>query len=269
MYVVDVIPFSRSAPPGTLSYRSRTELPEGTVVEVSLRRKHVQGLVVSCQSVAEAKATLKNASFLLTKDVPHIVGSLPDALRDAAHKTAEYHAATLGSTLAALLGEQARSDVSLVHPLSAGTGFVIDTTEHTVDERASAYEALIASATENGAATLLVVPTLAEIEYWKQTLASWKPVVLSGALVGRKREDALAASVSGARLIIATPMFELSSNVPVQAAIVCNVARISICASLCVSSQRHANCLLPSGICQCRSNTALILKHHYNQPLKE
>lgn len=209
MYVVDVIPFSRTAPAGTLSYRSRDLLAEGTIVEVSLRRKIVQGLVVGCQSVAEAKATLKTASFMLTKTVPHIAGTLPDMLRTAALSTAEYHAATLGSTLASLFGEHIRSDLSLVdaEEMPLGDGFHIEAVEDSFESRAQAYERFIASNTKEDRATLLVVPTIAETEFWKDRFSKEKPLVLSSVLTGKRREAALAASVTATRLIISTPSF--------------------------------------------------------------
>lgn len=209
MYVVDVIPFSRTAPAGTLSYRSRTALAEGTIVEVSLRRRAVQGLVVGCQSVAEAKATLKTASFVLTKTVPQIAGMLPEVLHTAALHTAEYHAATLGSTLASLFGEYIRSDLSLasVQDLQPGAGFRIRTVEDSFEQRAVEYEKVIETDTAAGRTVLLVVPTIAETEFWKERFARLKPLVLSSALTGRRREDALVASVAAFGLVICTPSF--------------------------------------------------------------
>ncbi|HEV7121425.1 MAG TPA: hypothetical protein VGN56_01205 [Candidatus Paceibacterota bacterium] len=208
MYVVDVIPFSRTAPAGTLSYRSREPLAEGTIVEVSLRRRMVQGLVVGCQSVAEAKATLKSASFLLSKTVPHAAGMLPDALRTAAERIAQLHAATLGSALASLFGEHIRSDLSLADTqLQPGSGHRADAIELPLAERSAAYRKIISMNGAHGCATLLVVPTIAETEYWKQEFAEHAPLALSGALTGKRREAALQAAVSAASLVIATPSF--------------------------------------------------------------
>lgn len=209
MYVVDVIPFSRTAPAGTLSYRSREALAEGTIVEVSLRRRMVQGLVVGCQSVAEAKATLKNAAFMLTKTVPHAAGSLPDALRIAAERIAQLHAATLGSTLASLFGEHIRSDLSLagMEELCVGDGFEARTAEATLRERSERYRKIVEENAALRAATLIVVPTIAETEYWKQQFAGMKPVVLSGALTGVRREAALQAATVSTGLVITTPSF--------------------------------------------------------------
>ncbi len=209
MYVVDVIPFSRTAPAGTLSYRSRTALAEGTIVEVSLRRRMVQGLVVGCQSVAEAKATLKNAAFMLTKTVPTASGTLPEMLRAAAERIAQLHAATLGSTLASLFGEHIRSDLSLADTvqMQKGIGRALHAAELRLAQRAAQYRAIIEANTAAKQATLLVVPTIAETEYWKQEFQAFKPIILSGALTGKRREAALHATVSSAQLVIATPSF--------------------------------------------------------------
>jgi len=203
---VDVIPFSRSAPAGTLTYRSRTQLAEGTLVEVSLRRRMVQGLVVSCQSVAEAKAVLKNATFMLTKTVPTVVGVLPDSIRDAAERTAQLHAATLGSALCSLFGEHIRSDLSFakIGELYTGTSFRTEAIEHSLEERVRIYKERIALEQNT---TLLVVPTIAETEYWKRHLSEFKPVLLSGALTGKRREEALQAAAACTSLVISTPTF--------------------------------------------------------------
>lgn len=205
MYVVDVIPFSRTAPAGTLSYRSRTPLAEGTLVEVSLRRRMVQGLVVGCQSVSEAKATLKNAGFMLTKTVPHASGTLPEVLRTAAERIAAYHAATLGSTLSSLFSELIRSDLSLKDTeLEERGSFSIEACEFPLAERAVHYRSIIEAST---GATLLVVPTIAEVEYWKEAFADQSPLVLSGALTGKRREAALAQAAHATSLVISTPSF--------------------------------------------------------------
>ena len=178
-------------------------------MEVSLRRRMVQGLVVGCQSVAEAKATLKNATFMLTKTVPHAAGNLPDALRTAAERIAQLHAASLGSALASLFGEHIRSDLSLsgMTGLRGGTGFVLDTAEAPLAQRAARYRDAIESNLASGTATLIVVPTIAETEYWKQQFVDLKPVILSGVATGKHREAALKAATASAGLVIATPSF--------------------------------------------------------------
>jgi primosomal protein N' len=209
MYVVDVIPFSRTAPAGTLSYRSRTALVEGTIVEVSLRRKQVQGLVVGCQSVAEAKATLKTASFMLTKTVPRAVGALQDAIRDAAVAIAAYHATTLGSALASLFGEQVRSELSLAdeRTLVSGDGFKSEALEKPLAARAATYRTIIETNRTAGRATLLVVPTIAETEYWRSALKEFKPQVLSSVLSEKKRGPALIEATKSTSLVISTPSY--------------------------------------------------------------
>jgi primosomal protein N' (replication factor Y) len=169
----------------------------------------VQGLVVSCQSVAEAKAVLKNATFMLTKTVPHASSVLPESLRSAAEGIAQLHAATLGSALASLFGEHIRSDLSLADTIEMkhGTGFSIDTVEMPLEARAARYRAIVEANAVHAVATLIVVPTIAETEYWKQEFADKKPLVLSGAITGRRREAALQAAVSSTGLVIATPLF--------------------------------------------------------------
>ncbi len=63
MFVLEVIPLSRTAPPQPLSYRSSAKVSIGTIVSVPLRKKTVPGLVVDCVPVREAKAQLKTGVF--------------------------------------------------------------------------------------------------------------------------------------------------------------------------------------------------------------
>jgi len=225
MYVVDVIPFSRSAPPGTLTYRSRDELAPGTIVDVMLRKTAIQGLVVDCTPVAEAKAQLKGAHFTPSSSAPSRAGVLPKELLEAAETVAEYHAVTLGSALAALFGEHAKSGATLSFgSLKVGDGFAEKQLEAPISERAAGYRNEIDVCVGQKRAALLIVPTLAELEYWKKEFASYKPLVLSGALTGARRVKALENARDHSGLIIATPSF---SWTPVDALGCIIIERIS------------------------------------------
>lgn len=224
MYVIDVIPLSRTAP-GVLTYRSKEELPIGTIVSIMIRKTETQGIVIDSVSVADAKEMLKHARFLLSRSVPTASGMLPDAVMRAAESTALYHATTIGAVLTAMFSEQVRAGVTLpADVLSTGSGFVRKTCELPVADRKTAYAARIQECVDTGSAALLIVPTLPEVTYWKEALKEFHPLVITGALSGTKRAQALEKAVSHTGLIIATPSF---AWIPVSALGVVILDRVS------------------------------------------
>jgi len=204
MHVIEVIPFSKGAPPGSLSYRHKDALPAGTLVEVPLRKKRVRGVVTGSTDVLEAKASLKRADFILSGSVEEI-GTLPGELVAAARQAALYHAAPLGAVLAQLL-ESADPDALPAH-LFPGSSYGLETVEAPYQARMARYRTRIGDALAEEKAVLLVVPTLAECARFKEALKDLSPLVLSGALPAKRREAALARAAAHKGLVIATPAF--------------------------------------------------------------
>lgn len=210
MYVIDVIPLSRTAP-GLLSYRSAHKLAAGSIVEIMLRKARVQGIVVDCVAVEDAKEMLKSARFMLSRSVPAPAGSIPSSVMKAAGDVAGYHATTAGAVLASLFAEYIKLGEPLpTDTLVPGKGYALTTLESSLSERTRHIDAMISHSKKT---TLLVAPTLAEVEYWKQSLKRHRPLVLSGALTGKRRSAALKQALTHTGLIITTPSF---SWTPIQ-----------------------------------------------------
>ncbi len=204
MYVLNVIPLARSAPPGSLSYRSSTKLPLGSFVSVSLRKQTVPGIVVGVSSVAEAKAQLKTASFALSKSAVATTSRMPTALFEAAERLAAYHAAPIGSVIATLLAEVLPETFP---KLSSGAGFRTYRVEGSFAKRCAGYRSRIESTLASKKAALLIVPTIAELDLFKREFADLSPLVLSGSLPAKQRTNALIVAPGHKGLILATPAF--------------------------------------------------------------
>ena len=218
MFVLEVIPLSRTAPPQPLSYRSREKVAPGNIVSVPLRKKTVHGLVIDCIPVREAKAQLKTASFSLSRSSSESIGSLPPALLKAGRAIALYHATTLGAVLSALLVPVLPE--TLPTRFVPGAGFDIDCIEMPMLNRKKRYKSLIGNIEQKGV-TLLVVPTQAEADEWAMLLKSLRPLVISGKLSGKRRDLAIMRGADARTgLIIATPGF---SWIPIP-----NLSRIII-----------------------------------------
>jgi primosomal protein N' len=207
MYVVDVVPFAKAAPGGSLSYRSPTKLERGDIVMVQLRKRKVPGVVVGIEEAFAAKATLKSASFTISGAISKPIGCLPDNVMEAVLRTSVWHAAALGSVLHQLLEPWVEETDVPTLVATNGSGFLVRPVECPLPERKTRYRELIAESEARERATLLVVSTLAEIEYWKKAFADLSPVVLSGTLKEEKRAKALQEARNAKSLVLATPHF--------------------------------------------------------------
>lgn len=195
MYVLDVIVLSRSAPAGTLSYRSTKPHVPGTLLSLDLRKQQTLGVVTACDPALYRKAELKLATYTLRGSRDAVAGTLPEPFMRAAQEVATWHAASPGSVLSVLLAElQDATDAPDLSKTQNGPGYARQAVEQDIDGRADRYRTLIESAEGT---TLLVVPTLQEVAYWKKRLAQFKPQAIAGA---RK-----AANRTSTRLIIASP----------------------------------------------------------------
>ena len=208
MYVLEVIPFSRTAPPAPLSYRSRTDLPIGTIVSIPLRKKIVPGLVTQSVPVREAKSVLKTATFTLSKSSEVILGSLRESFVIAAKNTAIYHATTLGAVLSATLLPVLKEDFAdgfkeLLATKTKTNAYEFLRCEGPMTTRTKKYRDKCA----NTGTTLLVVPTQIEVELWAEIFADLKPLVISGKLTGKRREASLARVSTHTGILLSTPNF--------------------------------------------------------------
>ncbi len=224
MFVINVLPLSRTAP-GILSYRSKEDLPAGSVVDITLRRTATQGIVISSLPVQDAKEMIKHARFLLSSSIPSASGKLPESVMQAAEEVAEYHATSVGAVLSSLFAEYIRSGAALPGmDMAEGSGYVREVVECDVGERAEVYKKKIEECQERGFAALLVAPTLAECEYWKKVFSTYAPLVITGSVSGPARERALAKAANYSGVIITTPSF---SWIPISKLGIILVDRVS------------------------------------------
>lgn len=104
MNVITVIPISRGIGKETLSYFTSSAVELGSLVEVPLRKKFVEGLVIEIKDVRSMKSQLKTADFSLRK-VEKLVSRpfVPAAFMKTVEEVAQWHAATVGATLKVML----------------------------------------------------------------------------------------------------------------------------------------------------------------------
>src|SRR5687767_4529786 len=67
MKIVTVVPFEKGPYKEDLSYFSAKEIPDGSIVEVTLRNKKLLGLAVASVDASAAKGEIKELDFNLKK----------------------------------------------------------------------------------------------------------------------------------------------------------------------------------------------------------
>jgi len=101
MYVITVIPIARSSFKEHLSFFSKKSLPEGAVIEVSVRGRATPALVTAVKEAREEKMSLRDSSFTLKKVMSKTVKKLFSSKTiEALKETARYHAAGMGEIIA-------------------------------------------------------------------------------------------------------------------------------------------------------------------------
>ncbi|HQU08072.1 MAG: hypothetical protein B7X04_03605 [Parcubacteria group bacterium 21-54-25] len=202
MFVIDVIPFARTASTGALSYRSRTRVRLGTLITIPLRRQAVPGIVVACVPVREAKAAIKSAPFALRASAPQAHGIVPVAYRTAATAIAEYHATSLGSVFRKILSETIIR-TGFPKRFAAGAGTHVTFIEAPYLRRLQTYRDQLVRA-QGGGSVLVIAPTTIEVARLARDLGS--AVVITGEISARRRGEAVIAAARAA-LVITTPQY--------------------------------------------------------------
>jgi len=209
MYVVDVIALSPSSPAAPLTYRSKERLVPGTIVSVLLRKTPTHAIVVSTTEVKDAKAMLKTASFALVKSVTRTDGKMPAPLMRVAEDVAAYQAVPLGSVLHALFSDAMALDIPKTLP--EGSGYELRPLEFPRRVRLGKYRSLIEANIKDRKATLLTVPTIAELNELKAYFSDLKPIVLSGTVKPEARKELLIEAGDSRGLILTTPAYSFTT----------------------------------------------------------
>lgn len=104
MYIVEVIPIARGITKDSLSYFTAMPIEQGSLVSVPLRKKFVSAIVISSKSARDEKSGIKAEKHQLRK-IEHLKTKefLSAAFMDAASKTADYFAGSIGAVLNCLL----------------------------------------------------------------------------------------------------------------------------------------------------------------------
>ncbi|MFP4022429.1 MAG: hypothetical protein ACLFTS_01095 [Candidatus Paceibacterota bacterium] len=175
MQVVTVTPLAYTTIQDELTYFSETEIKEGAVVSVFIRKKEVPALVIRTEPLMEVKSRIKSSPFGLKKINSVITEKLySKTVLKAAEKTAEYYVSPLGSILKGITPKAVLED-----PLE--TKEVKKQNERKMkpeaialqvsqEERITFYKQQIRGDLARGKMIFILVPTKRDAEYFCEKL---------------------------------------------------------------------------------------------------
>ena len=229
MFIVEVTPFSKSSTIGTLSYYSTKNYPEGSIIEIPIRKKTIQGLVTHTKPVSAAKTAIKAATFSLKKIPPqnHIY-TLPQSVLDTAHELEKTLPTHTGNIIFALLPPDIRAGLrsfpqcptykneeNHIPTILCGTN----------KDRFIAYKSHIRQAFAHRGSVLFIVPNSASVSTAKKNLEHGieKRVITFSSTHNKKQLQAsydAFSDMSTAKLIITTPNFALLDRADITTIII-------------------------------------------------
>jgi primosomal protein N' len=233
MYIATVIPISKGIPFDTLTYYSAEFLDAGTIVSVPFGKQKINAIIAMCQSLAEGKTAIKNASFTLKK-ITGTVGHVPllGAVVEGLHETAARTLSPLGAIAAAVMPQSlfdyvsGEKIVTLAEEQSVErNSYEEDAVLGTMLERTDYYKRLIRTAFAAKKSILFIAPTIKHLEQWKTLLEKGIPkhvVLVHSKTTKRDLRSAFALMKQSDRplIIFATPGFSVLPRHDIGALIV-------------------------------------------------
>ena len=187
MFVIEVIPLTKSPLSGTLSYFSSTDYPIGALLEIPIRNRSVHGVVIRTEPVSATRAALRAATFSLKK-LPSQTefSTLSPALIETAEELSKQYIGTVGGILFHLLAPEVRSgEITLphTHHVPGKEHYAPEVILAQRDERFLTYRSLAREIFAHSASVLCVAPTSIEADALVDLLSPGiedRIVVLSG-----------------------------------------------------------------------------------------
>ena len=222
MQVATIIPIARGIPFDMLTYYTADLLAPGTLVSVPFGKQVIIGIVVESDSLAEAKALVKQAAFSLKK-IKQVLGYLPyfaqaiAALQATATTTLAPVGAVAGSTIPQFLFEYMQSE-KLTDILATAESSKSLWNESVIaantTDRTDHYKRIIRGAFAAKQSVFFVAPTIRALTLWQERLEKGiqkHVIVLHSKTTKKNLRSAFAQIKTSTRplLVFVTPGFFL------------------------------------------------------------
>jgi primosomal protein N' len=175
MHIVSIIPIARGIPFDTLSYFNADFVRPGTIVDITIGRQVIPGIVTNSQSAIEVKTAVKQASFSLKK-IKAIRGHAPffehiaHALKETSARTLTPIGAIAANVIPSFLFEYITAEKMFDQELERKTAFKKDTVFGTRTDRLDYYKRVIRTAFAEKKSVLFIAPTIRSVLDWKTQL---------------------------------------------------------------------------------------------------
>ena len=215
MFVLQVIPITKSIRSSSLSYFSAKDIELGTLVTVPLRKQEVSAVVVAKESVSDLKSILKSADYKIRNVLEiHDKHLFSSAFLKMAHYISQYNAQPTGVVLDTLLPKSVTRDISFF--ARSFSGKEVTSSHHTSilqrtkEERSIYYKTRTRELFAQQQSLVIVCPTVEECISLQTSVSkaiSDKCYLFHGSLTAKKIRDTYSKLLSddGCALIITTP----------------------------------------------------------------
>lgn len=211
MLLLTVAPLAKGIPYEELSYFSKSEVHEGDLVEITIRKRVCRALVVRVDTVEDEKQSLKHASFI-TKKISKVIvpGFLPQTIWQALVYASSYTLRPVGETIYDLISEKAFDTLTPFSPFTEDRSHELLLLEQSYENRISRYRTIIREMFSKKRSLVIFFPSITDIEHAKAHLIRGIEdyvVVLHSGLSEKQYNDALTSVTSNehALLVLSTP----------------------------------------------------------------
>ena len=175
MNIIKVIPITRGISKENLSYFTSIDVPIGSIVRVPVRKKIVNGFVISKENATVLKSEIKSSSFVIKKIEKLSATKFlsPEFVKSAEH-SAEFFATSTSAILNAMIPKSILDNVGKTftqkNPPNAQGSYqklVIQTND---EERFANYKSLIREEFARKSSVFFCVPTISDIQKTKSIL---------------------------------------------------------------------------------------------------
>ncbi len=211
MKVLAVAPLSSGIPYEELSYFSKDDVEIGDLIEISIKKRNVRGLVIDAQKAEDDKQALRQANFNLKKSGKTITKQLlPTELWNAIAYSSSYLLTPLGSMLYDLVSEKSFATLKPFSVAKNGAGFEIQLLQESYDNRLTRYKTTIRESFSKKKSLVIFFPTIIDLEYARDTLSKGIEqyvISLHSALTDKQMNQTLAQLQTNEHplLILSTP----------------------------------------------------------------
>lgn len=215
MFVLQVIPITKSIRSSSLSYFSVKEVALGTLVTVPLRKQEVIAVVVAQESVSDLKTILKSADYTIRNVLKvHDKHLFSSPFLQMAHHIARYNAQPTGVILDTLLPKSVTRDISFFarsfSPVKSGNTHHVSILQRTKEERDLYYKTRVRELFAQNQSLTIVCPTVeecVELHRYVSKAISEKCYLFHGSMTVKKIRTQYAKlhDEKGCTLLITTP----------------------------------------------------------------